>query len=218
MKMESDPVKLYTENIDAYLRHIRFARYPLGIRAYLLHSSLLGSDLRVLDAGCGTGVVTLALREAVFTRKFRFGALDGFDLTPAMLERFAQTLEARDIENVRLFKANVLDLKTLPRYCHEYSLIVSAGMLEYVPREKLADALRGLRSRLAGDGTLLLFITRKNPITKLLIRRWWQGNLYTRSELEADFRGAGFTETSFKRFPLLFSYLNLWGHIVEARR
>jgi hypothetical protein len=34
-------------------------------------------------------------------------------------------------------------------------------MLEYVPRECLAEALAGLRRKLADDGRLVLFITKR---------------------------------------------------------
>jgi hypothetical protein len=89
-------------------------------------------------------------------------------------------------------------------------------MLEYVPPERLASALRGLGSLLRPDGRLVLFMTRRNWLTRPLIGRWWRGHLYTAGELGASLRQAGFAHVAFRRFPLFFRYLGLWGHVVEA--
>jgi hypothetical protein len=91
-------------------------------------------------------------------------------------------------------------------------------MLEYVPREQFVAALQGLRARLRDAGTFVLFITRRNPLMRLLIGRWWASNLYDREELDAAFAAAGFASTTFRRFPTGASHLALWGNIVEARR
>ncbi len=218
MTQTSDAARLFADRSRSYVRFVRFMRYPQGIRGYFQSSPLLRSDLRVLDAGCGTGIVTLALREALLSRGFRPGPLHGFDLTPTMIERFHQSLRTRAIADVDLVQADVLRLDTLPGSWNNYDLIVSASMLEYVPRNRLVDALRGLRGLLREEGTLLLFITRRNWLMRPLIGRWWASNLYTARELEDSFRQAGFSAIAFRKFPLAVAYLALWGHIVEARR
>jgi len=76
-----------------------------------------------------------------------------------MLERFGETLKRLGIERVELHEANVLKLELLPSSWKDYDMVISASMLEYVPRQKLPEALAGLRSRLADDGRLLLFMT-----------------------------------------------------------
>jgi ubiquinone/menaquinone biosynthesis C-methylase UbiE len=217
MNATSDPAALYSNRSARYVRFVGFVRYPEGIRAFFLASPLLRAGLRVLDAGCGTGVAALALRDALLHRGLAPGPLHAFDLTPAMLDRFRNTLRKGGIEGIELAQADVLELSRLPASWRDYDLIVSASMLEYLPRPRVSAAIGGLRSLLKEGGSFLLFITRRNWLTRPLIGRWWQSNLYTKREIEAAFREAGFTSVAFRRFPPRFRYLALWGYVVEAR-
>ena len=209
--------QLYSERSDAYLRFIRAVGYPRGLRAAFMKSPALGPGLRILDAGCGTGVTTFALRSALEAREMPSCPIDAFDLTPAMLSRFRATLAASGIQGVRLAQADVLQLDALPQTWSDYDLIVTAAMLEYVPRSSLPAALRALRGRLHARGTLLLFITRSNALMRPLIERWWSANLYTRTQLRGALEDAGFSELLFGHFPLPYRYLDVWGHVVSAR-
>jgi hypothetical protein len=99
----------------------------------------------------------------------------------------------------------------------DYDLIVTASMLEYVPRERLAEALAALRGRLTDQGRLILFITKRNWLTRPLVGWWWRSNLYKRQELSIAFREAGFARAEFRAFPASASHLATWGHVIEAR-
>jgi ubiquinone/menaquinone biosynthesis C-methylase UbiE len=210
------PAQLFSDRSESYVRFIRWVRYPQGIRACFLRSPLLRSGLRVLDAGCGTGIVTLALREALLQRGLRPGPMHAFDLTPAMLERFRRTLRERALEGIELAEADVLQLDALPAAWSDYDLVVSASMLEYLPRDRLSGALSGLRALLKQGGTFVLFISRLNWLTRPLIGRWWQSNLYRAAELRQALRDAGFASVTFRRFPAPFRHLDLWGYVIEA--
>ena len=217
MALSADPRRLFSEKPDTYARFIRLVRYPRGLRAWFLASPLLSRPgLRVLEAGCGTGALTLAVHDAATRRGTPLAALDGFDLTPAMLDRLRAALARRAIVDVTLAEADVLALDALPHGWRDYDLVVSASMLEYVPRARFAEALAGLHARLRPGGTFVLFVTRRNPLTRLMIGRWWQSNLYTRRELAAAFDAAGFSQVRFPGFPLAARYLASWGHVVEA--
>lgn len=212
-----DPVRLYSSRDDTYARFVNFVRYPQGIRAYFLHSPYLRSGLRVLDAGCGYGIVTLAFRDALLQRGIVPGSFHAFDLTPVMLDRFRATLQQRAIQGVELAQADVLDLDGLPAEWTGYDLVVSASMFEYLPPQRLSEGLLRLRLRLKPGGSFVLFITRRNWLTRPLIGRWWQANLYDKQELEEAIRRAGFTSLTFSLFPIQYRVLSLWGYIIEVK-
>jgi 2-polyprenyl-3-methyl-5-hydroxy-6-metoxy-1,4-benzoquinol methylase len=216
--LTTDPERFFTERHDTYARFIRWMRYPQGLRAFFLASPLMRRGLRILDAGCGTGALAIAVHGALVRREMAPAVLQAFDLTPAMLEHFRVTLQRRGIAAIELAQANVLQLDALPEGWTDYDLIVSASMLEYVPRHRFVDALRGLRARLRSGGHFILFMTRRNPLTRVLIGLWWASNLYTQPELRDAFHAAGFSTIAFRRFPLSGQHLAVWGHIVEARR
>jgi len=214
---QSVATSIYTERAGSYHHFVSAVGYPQGVRAVLRNYEPLRPDMKVLDAGCGGGIATLALRDALEARKLRPGVTHGFDLTPAMLERFRASLARRGISDVELRQADVLQLEELPDAWRDYDLIVSASMLEHIPRSELPAALGALRSRLGADGTFLLFISRRNWMMKYLIQRWWTANLYDREELAAAMEKAGFSRVRFLRFPVSCAHLAVWGHILEAR-
>ena len=123
----ADPVQLFTRRTDSYARFIRLVGYQEALRSYFWRSPLLRSGLRVLDAGCGTGALTLALREALLGRGLTPGSMQGFDLTPAMLDRFRQRLDAQGIKGVEMTQCDVLQLDACPVGWKDYDLVVSAS-------------------------------------------------------------------------------------------
>jgi SAM-dependent methyltransferase len=217
MRAQDAARDLYSRRSRVYHGFVAALGYPQGLRAALRAHAPLRPGMKVLDAGCGGGLTTFALREALASRGLRPGVIHGFDLTPAMLGRFRAAARRRGIPEPALREADVLHLETLPETWRDYDLVVSSAMLEYVPRSRLPDALRGLRRRLAGDGALFLFVSRRNPVMRALIGRPWQAELYTRDELARALAEAGLGRVRFHGFPGLHRYLDLWGHVVEAR-
>jgi SAM-dependent methyltransferase len=217
MVSTTDAIQLYTARSKWYLRFVNAVAYPQGIRAYFQQSMHLKSGLRVLDAGCGTGIATLALRKAMLNRQLQPGIINCFDITPKMLAIFRENLRTDATQGVEVEQADVLHLETLPEDWKDFDLIISAAMMEYLPSEALVDALSGLRSRLGDTGSIVLFITRNNWLMRFLIGNWWRANYYKQSELEEYFRRAGFSEITFSSFPFPYKHLCVWGNIVEAR-
>lgn len=218
MTATSNARALFTKKHGTYANFIGFVGYPSGIRRFFAQSPLIQSGLRVLDAGCGTGVVALALYDALRERRAAVGTLHAFDLTPAMLERFSDTLVRRGIGAIETTQADVLAMHALPASWTAYDLIVSASMLEYLPRSRFVEALGALRARLADHGRMVVFITKRNWLTRPMIGRWWQSNLYDKEELLEAFRLAGFSGVMLSVFPLAARYLALWGYVIEAAK
>lgn len=209
--------ELYSKRVGVYERFVSVFLYPQGLRSFFMGLDLLRKDVRILDAGCGTGIVTFALLDALNRLKRNPIGIQGFDSSAQMLAQFQEKMKDRDIESIDICQANVLDLQQLPSSWNNYDLIVSASMLEYIPRKNLSSVLFDLRSHLSEDGYFLLFISRKNWLMKILVGWLWSANLYSRKELEEAFVAAGFKRTTFKKFPLKFFHLNIWGHVVQAK-
>jgi hypothetical protein len=86
------------------------------------------------------------------------------------------------------------------------------------PRSLSTEAFSLLGAgRLRKDDSLVLFITRRNWLTRPLIGRWWQANLYDADELREAFSHAGFSQCFFRGFPSAAHHLALWGYAIEAR-
>jgi ubiquinone/menaquinone biosynthesis C-methylase UbiE len=168
----SEVQQFFSTRTETYNSFISAFRYPQGIRALLQASDLLCPGLRVLDAGCGSGVVTFALIEAMTSRGLKYESIHAFDLTLAMLSRFQTSLNTCGINDAQLRQADVLALDQLPQSWIEYDLILSASMLEYLPKNELPLALAELRKRLSPNGRILIVITKESPEAKILVE-WW---------------------------------------------
>ena len=109
----SDVQELYTRNIDRYASFIGAFQSTQGMQALLKSSNLLRAGIRVLDAGCGFGMVTFALLRALREKNLDYETIHAFDLTPAMLARFQSELQIRGISRVQLQQADALALEML---------------------------------------------------------------------------------------------------------
>lgn len=209
---------LYERRLDGYAALIGFFRTRRGLQLLLERSDLLRPRMKVLDAGCGFGMATFALFDALVERGIEPGPVDAFDLTPAMLARFRSELDRRSgTPDVALREADVLDDSALPPSWTGYDFIVSTSMLEYLPRSELPRALALLRERMASQGRMLVMITRKSPESRVLLEWGWHANRYTKEDLRAAFAQAGFAPLRFLRFPLRHGWLNRANHVVVAQ-
>ncbi len=209
--------KLYTEKASLYHRvFVDFFRYGKALKLFFLKYDYLRSNMKILDAGCGTGILTRVLYEISAEKKLSGILFYGFDLTQSMLDIFSQWILNNNAKNVKIRKANVLELKRLPQDWNNYDLIVSSAMLEYIPVEEVAYALLNLKSKLKKGSTLVVFITKQNFIMRFLVALWWKANIYNKKDIRKIFQVAGFRKISFRKFPV--RYMNIWGHIIEAKK
>lgn len=157
------------------------------LEAFFHNSNYLSPNLKILDAGCGTGIVTRILY-SIAEQQVRDIQFHAFDLTPAMLEVFCEWIAEKGIKNIELTQANVLLLEEqLPSHWREYDLVISATMLEYIQKPKVTEAVSNLKHLLKSKGTLLVFVTRRNFLTRWLAQGWWKANVYEEKEIEQIF-------------------------------
>ena len=212
--------KLYTKKASFYHKFfIDILGCGKGIKKFFENYNYLKPNTKILDAGCGTGILTRILTEIAKKKKLDGIKYYGFDLTQAMLDLFKQWISKGNDKNISLKKADVLLLdEQLPKDWQNYDLIVSSAMLEYIPKDKIRQAIRNLGNLLKDDGTILIFITKKNLLMRLLIKMWWKANMYEKDEIKEVLLDAGFKQVIFKKFLSPYRHLNHWGFIIEAKK
>src|SRR4051812_9730900 len=135
----------YGKSLDKY-----FERHPLPV----------SENARVLDAGCGTGTLTLAL-----LRNLKVPVkLTAIDLSSSVIST-ARKYVSNDNPNqqeVRFAQGNVL---SLPFADEAFDVVVTSGVLEYVPLE---EGFTELARVIAPGGYFLHLPMRPGPVTKLL--------------------------------------------------
>ena len=101
--------------------------------------------MRVLDAGCGPGRLTLPLAEAVGPH----GSVTALDLQEGMLSRVREKVQNAGLQNVELMQAG-LGKGKLPQSCFDRALLVT--VLGEIPDQ--VAALKEIHSALKADGIL----------------------------------------------------------------
>jgi SAM-dependent methyltransferase len=210
--------EFYTANVDRYRFFNTAFQYQHALEAFFLSYDRLRPGFRVLDAGCGTGTATLALLRALRRRGFNHEVIHAFDLTPAMLACFQDQLDRAHPAHVEIREGDILNTSELPSTWTGHDLIMTSGLLEHLPKGELPDVLSAMRNRLRVGGWILLFVTRKNWVNRLVIEDWWRGNAFSAGELQEGLQAAGCQNIRFLKFPNVYVCQNLWGHVIEGQR
>ena len=206
METNKDAERLYTNKASLYQKvFIGYLNWGKELGKFFEKTSYIKSYMKVLDAGCGTGVVTKTLYEIAKKKGYLGIRFYGFDLTENMLRIFQQWIISAKAENIELAKADVLDVRSLPVEWNNLDLIISSTMLEYLPRDKVKDALVNLKNMLKPDGKLVVIITKRNLITKWFAGRWWKANLYKKAEIRQAFVEGEFERIHFRKFSFGWS-------------
>jgi cyclopropane fatty-acyl-phospholipid synthase-like methyltransferase len=198
----------YSQKARFYQRFfVGFLKWEKVLEAFFTANDYLHAGMRILDAGCGSGPVTKVLYRLAQARDLAGMQFYGFDLTPAMLDLFAQWIQNEGAQNIHIRQADVLDLRDqLPPDWAGYDLVVSSTMLEYIAMERRHQALANLKGVLRGNGSgengrLLLFVTRRTWVTRLTGQKWWGAGLFDRVSLAAELRRSGFSHVHFRPMP-----------------
>jgi len=216
MKPNNKTEKLYTDRATFYERlFVGFLGWGRELESFFRRSNYIHPNDKVLDAGCGTGIITRVLYRLAKEEGYKSINFHAFDLTRNMLEIFQGWIAGQSADNIELQQTDVLELEALPSYWKEYDLIVSSTMLEYLPNEKVKDALSNLKQLLGNEGTFLVIITKRNFITQWLAGKWWRTNLFDEQEIRDLFHAVGFNKIEFKKFSPQWSNFIM---VIEAKK
>lgn len=151
MSRKSKTQNFYDRIADVHNLALKINGYRSSVEKYLRLLDLqITNDALVLDAGSGTGIVTLGFQSAGFRPKKTVA----LDLSYNSLKIARQQFEedpATDAGNVAAVQGNVLNL---PFADETFDLVLTCGVLEYVP---LDDGLREM-ARVAKPGAKLILI------------------------------------------------------------
>lgn len=147
----------YADDYDAHMQDLLGdVRYYADQKARLLKSAgLLGEATRVLDFGCGTGSLSIAIAERVPSAR-----IDGFDVSRDSLARIPNSLKAQG-----RFET---DLSALDG---PYDLIVLTNVMHHIEPADRDSVLSDAAVRLAPGGALSIIEHNPiNPLTRKVVR------------------------------------------------
>ncbi|MGH9897295.1 MAG: class I SAM-dependent methyltransferase [Pyrinomonadaceae bacterium] len=142
VRKESRAVYIYDRITKLYNLSFRVNGYSKSIERFLRSRALdLPEGARVLDAGCGTGLLTLTMLK-MLTGPARITALDLSASSLLTAKRAVDESIDSSIHSASFMRANVL---SLPFADETFDLVVTSGVLEYVSlSEGLAEMARVL--------------------------------------------------------------------------
>lgn len=185
--------ELYTGRSSFYDRlFVDFLGWRQELTRFFAKSDPLHPHARILDAGCGTGVITRVLYQHAQERGIHGVQFHAFDLTESMLAVFRRWIAEHGAEGIELRQADVLDPEALPSHWKDYDWVVSSTMIEYIPGDKVEAALDHLKQRLKPEGRLLLLITRRTALTRWLAEKWWKTSVYREADIHSMLGNVGF--------------------------
>lgn len=150
-----------------YDRLITWNGYKKAITHFIHRLSLPNQHLRILDAGCGTGLISFALAE-----KNPNAEIIGFDYSAKMIESAKKINKLRGFQNIKFYVGdleNITQLKDLGNNnkvldLNSFDFIFVAGALEYTDFSK-------------SMGELCKFLKIGGSIYNIAVKNNWKGKL-----------------------------------------
>ena len=154
----NDQTEITDREWDEFAEEFHFmARLTGGARYQVLLDLMPDNADRVLDAGCGTGLLATHLAK-------RVRHVVGLDISPAMMAVARRHQAEEEQQNVSFVFA---DLEAPPFPDHSFDFVVAASSMQ---RTRLEVSLRALRRLVRPGGRLALYV---NVSWCPRLRDWW---------------------------------------------
>ncbi len=175
--LESNPQTFYDRIADVHNLAMKVNGYRSSVANYLQSLDLkLDENSLVLDAGSGTGIVTLGFQTAGFRPK-KCVALDlSFNSLEVSREQFERD-ENADAGNISPVQGNVIEM---PFAEETFDLILTCGVLEYVALE---DGLKEF-ARVLKTGAKLVLIPVKPSLVGAVLEILYNFKIHSIEETE----------------------------------
>ena len=161
-KARNQTANFYDRIADVHNLALKFNGYKESVAKFLRSLNLeVTKKTMVLDAGSGTGVVTLAFHQAGFRPK-KTVAIDLSRTSLKLAVDQARKEKKVDANNIEAVQGNIL---ALPFAEESFDIVLSCGVLEYVP---LDDGLRELARVLRTGGRLVLLPVKPSLVGSVL--------------------------------------------------
>ncbi len=158
---KSKTQSFYDRIADVHNLAMKVNGYRASVAKYLRSLDLkIGPDSLVLDAGSGTGIVTLGFMDAAFPVKQTIALDLSFNSLKVAAEQFAK--KKRAAKNVDSVQGNILNL---PFADETFDLVLTCGVLEYV---SLDEGLRELARVLKPEAKLVLIPVKPSFVGSVL--------------------------------------------------
>jgi len=162
LQTKSKTQNLYDRIADVHNLALRLNGYRDSVAKYLRSLDLkITEDSLVLDAGSGTGIVTMSLQDAGYKPKRTIAFDLSFNSLRLSREQFRKDKKT-DARRISTTQGNVLKL---PFADETFDVIITCGVLEYVP---LDDGLKELARVLKPEAKLVLMPVKPSLVSSVL--------------------------------------------------
>ena len=162
LQTKSQTQNLYDRIADVHNLALRLNGYRDSVAKYLRSLDLrIDEDSLVLDAGSGTGIVTMSLQDAGYKPKRTIAFDLSFNSLRLSREQFRKDKKT-DARSISTTQGNVLKL---PFADETFDVIITCGVLEYVP---LDDGLKELARVLKPEAKLVLMPVKPSLVSSVL--------------------------------------------------
>lgn len=175
---QSKTQTFYDRIADVHNLMMQVNGYRKSVAKYLESLDLkIDESSLVLDAGSGTGIVTLGFQSAGFRPKQSIALDLSFNSLKVSREQFEKDKQT-DAKNIAAVQGNVLEL---PFADETFDLVLTCGVLEYVPLET------GLKefARVLKTGSKLVLIPIKPSIVGSVLEILYNFKTHSIAETEA---------------------------------